>query len=46
MDIKEKAKEIKEWYKRKIAIKEDINISDISEEDIKDVQILTENNNG
>ena len=44
MDIKEKAKEIKEWYKRKLAISEDINIEDIKEEDIKDVQILTEKN--
>ena len=47
MDVKEKAKEIKEafiWYKRKLAISEDINIEDIKEEDIKDVQILTEKN--
>ena len=44
MDIKEKAKEIKEWYKRKLAINENINIEDIKEEDIKDVQILTEKN--
>jgi hypothetical protein len=45
MDIKEKAEEIKEailWYKRKLAINEDINIEDIKEEDIKDVKIITE----
>ena len=47
MDIKEreKAKEIKEtflWYKRRLAIAEDINIEDILDEDIKDVEILTE----
>ena len=47
MDIREKASEIKEaflWYKRKLAMIEDINIEDILEEDIKDVQILTEKN--
>ena len=47
MDIKEKAEHIKEamiWYKRKLAINEDINIEDIEEENIKDVQILTEKN--
>ena len=45
MDVKEKAKEIKEaflWYKRKMAVSEDINIEDILDEDIKDVEILTE----
>tara|TARA_B100000929_G_C15205584_1_gene317326 strand:- start:26 stop:175 length:150 start_codon:yes stop_codon:yes gene_type:complete len=45
MDVKEKAQEIKEaflWYKRKMAVSEDINIEDIKEEDIKDVEILTE----
>ncbi len=45
MDIKEKAKDIKEaflWYKRKLAMTEDINIEDILDEDIKDVEILTE----
>jgi hypothetical protein len=47
MDTKEKAEQIKEailWYKRKLAINEDINIEDIEEENIKDVQILIEKN--
>ena len=42
---REKAKEIKEtflWYKRRLAIAEDINIEDILDENIKDVEILTE----
>ena len=43
--MKEKAKEIKEailWYKRKLALNEDININEIKEEAVKDVEILTE----
>ena len=47
MDVKEKTEQIKEamlWYKRKLAINEDINIEDIEEENIKDVKILTEKN--
>jgi len=47
MDVKEKAEQIKEamlWYKRKLAISEDININEIKEEAIKDVKILTEKN--
>jgi hypothetical protein len=47
MDTKEKAEQIKEaflWYKRKMAMNEDINIEDIEEENIKDVEILTEKN--
>ena len=47
MDTKEKVEQIKEamlWYKRKLAINEDINIEDIEEENIKDVEILTEKN--
>ena len=47
MDIKQKAKELKEaflWYKRKIAMNYDIQFEDIKEEDIKDVEILTEKN--
>jgi len=31
------------WYKRKLAISEDINIEDIKEEEIENVEILTEN---
>jgi hypothetical protein len=45
MDLKEKAENIKEallWYKRKMAISEDINIEDIKEKDIENVKILTE----
>jgi hypothetical protein len=47
MYIKEKVEQIKEamlWYKRKLAISEDININEIKEETIKDVKILTEKN--
>ena len=44
MEIKEKLKDSQLWYKRKLAISENINIEDIKEEDIKDVQILTEKN--
>ena len=45
MNMQEKAEQIKEaflWYKRKIAISEDINIEDIKETDIENVEILTE----
>jgi hypothetical protein len=45
MDIKEKADQIKEaflWYKRKMAMSGIIQFEDIKEEDIKDVEILTE----
>ena len=45
MDTKEKAEQIKEaflWYKRKMAMNEDINIEDIKETDIENVEILTE----
>ena len=38
-------KEIFLWYKRKLAMAEDIDIEDITEDDYKDVQMLTENNN-
>jgi len=31
------------WYKRKLALSEDINIEDIKEEEIENVEILTEN---
>ena len=42
MEIKEKLKEAQLWYKRKIAMREDIEIEDIKEEDIEQVEMLTE----
>jgi hypothetical protein len=41
---KEKIQEAMKWYKRKLAISEDINIEDIVDEDIENVEILTEKN--
>jgi len=48
MDVKDKAEQIKEaflWYKRKMAVSEDINIEDIKEEDIENVEMLKEKKN-
>jgi len=45
MEIKEKAEEIKEaflWYKRKLAMREDVQIEDIKEEDMEQVEMLKE----
>ena len=42
MEIKEKLKEAQLWYKRKIAMREDVEIKDIKEEDIEQVEMLTE----
>ena len=42
METKEKLKEAQLWYKRKIAMREDIEIEDIKEEDVEQVEILTE----
>ena len=44
MEIKEKLKEeeAQQWYKRKIAMREDIEIEDIKEEDMEQVEMLTE----
>ena len=45
MDMKEKAEEIKEaflWYKRKLAMREDVEIEDIKEEDMEQVEMLKE----
>ena len=42
MEIKEKLKEAQLWYKRKIAMREDIEIEDIKEEDVEQVEMLTE----
>jgi len=44
MEIKEKLKEeeAQQWYKRKIAMREDIEIEDIKEEDVEQVEMLTE----
>ena len=42
MEIKEKLKEAQLWYKRKIAMREDIEIEDIKEEDMEQVEMLTE----
>ena len=41
IEEKEKAEALL-WYKRKMAVTEDINIEDISDEQIEDVEILTE----
>jgi len=42
MEIKEKLKEAQLWYKRKLAMREDIEIEDIKEEDTEQVEMLTE----
>jgi len=45
MDVKEKAEQIKEafqWYKRKLAMREDVEIEDIKEADTEKVEVLTE----
>ena len=45
MDVKEKAEQIKEafqWYKRKLSMREDVEIEDIKEEDMKQVEMLKE----
>ena len=45
MDVKEKAEQIKEaflWYKRKLAMREDVKFEDIKEEDMEQVEMLTE----
>jgi len=42
MEIKEKLKEAQLWYKRKIAMREDVEIEDIKEEDVEQVEMLTE----
>ena len=42
MEIKEKLKEAQLWYKRKLAMREGVVIEDIIDEDIEQVEILTE----
>ena len=42
MEIKEKLKEAQLWYKRKIAMREGVMIEDIIDEDIEQVEMLTE----
>ena len=42
MEEKEKLKEAQLWYKRKLAMREDVNIEDIKEEDTEQVEMLTE----
>jgi hypothetical protein len=45
MDVKEKAEQIKEafqWYKRKLSMREDVEIEDIKEADTEKVEVLTE----
>ena len=42
MEIKEKLKEAQLWYKRKLAMREDVEIEDIKEEDMEQVEMLTE----
>ena len=43
---KEKLKEAMKWYKRKIAEMMGINIDDVKEEDMENVEMLTEKVNG
>ena len=42
MEIKEKLKEAQLWYKRKLAMREDVEIEDIKEADTEQVEMLTE----
>ena len=42
MEIKEKLKEAQLWYKRKLAMREDVKIEDIKESDMEQVEMLTE----
>ena len=42
MEIKEKLKEAQLWYKRKLAMREGVVIEDIIDEDIEQVEMLTE----
>ena len=42
MEIKEKLKEAQLWYKRKLAMREGVKIEDIKEEDMEQVEMLTE----
>tara|TARA_B100000745_G_scaffold188530_1_gene123763 strand:+ start:191 stop:355 length:165 start_codon:yes stop_codon:yes gene_type:complete len=42
MEEKEKLKEAQLWYKRKLAMREDVEIEDIKEEDMEQVEMLTE----
>jgi hypothetical protein len=42
MEIKEKLKEAQLWYKRKIAMRDGVLIEDIIDEDIEQVEMLTE----
>ena len=42
MEIKEKLKEAQLWYKRKLAMREGVEIEDIKEEDVQQVEMLTE----
>ena len=42
MEEKEKLKEAELWYKRKLAMREDVQIEDIKEEDMEQVEMLKE----
>ena len=42
MEEKEKLKEAQLWYKRKLAMREDVEIEDIKEADTEQVEMLTE----
>ena len=42
MEIKEKLKEAQLWYKRKLAMREGVMIEDIIDEDMEQVEMLTE----
>ena len=42
MEEKEKLKEAQLWYKRQLAMREDVKIEDIKEEEMEQVEMLTE----
>ena len=42
MEEKEKLKEAQLWYKRKLAMREDVKIENIKEEDMEQVEMLKE----
>ena len=42
MEIKEKLKEAQLWYKRQLAMREDVKIEDIKEEEMEQIEMLTE----
>ena len=41
-NLKEEIKEAQLWYKRQLSMREDVEIEDIKEEDVEQVEMLTE----